>query len=271
MLRSASNVALDVLPHFGLMMNFSEFLKQYEPAEPPLPLCHTNDWGVFLKHYMEDLKIRPYEECDVFKGEKLTYLFYGRPDYKPRHNKPTEKVWQYPVCVILDPKFTHDATRVAPFDTGGFALYKELLHDEAEIDQFVITSDPGAPGRIVAAFFGDNHSYYVNRSKLTQQAHINCIPACSYQAIVRNPTDTEYDSRATAIEVQRSDEIALNAGSVLAVIYPEFFQENKEWVNLLDVWGAWPLPYVGPKIVPADFSLTARTLVYNFLREKAYF
>jgi hypothetical protein len=115
-----------------------------------LPLVHsTSAYAAKKIIFSEMLKPQP---CNVFKGEDLTYLFYGRPSYKKFTDNQISKYWELPAVFIIDyAQVEHD--RVFPFDSGAFEgkRYPSFIN-MMDLKDFEVSATKDAPKRLVAAF-----------------------------------------------------------------------------------------------------------------------
>jgi len=60
-------------------MSLSEYIKEHELATPVLPVFHATS-SIKFEDILKENRIRP-SNCENF-GEKILYLFYGRPAYR---------------------------------------------------------------------------------------------------------------------------------------------------------------------------------------------
>jgi hypothetical protein len=107
------------------MGRFWDFLKDAKPPPGELPLIHNTDLFFFRQIRLSE-KLKP-SDCDVYKGEKLLYFFYGRPSYCAHVNLGTVTARALlPICLVLSRSVIAQATRIVAFDSGAFA--RQYMH-----------------------------------------------------------------------------------------------------------------------------------------------
>src|ERR1700730_435093 len=130
-----------------------------QAATPSLPYVHSTQAYHLKKIWRtETIEARP---CEVFVNENLNYFFVGRPAYKRFHVTQQSEFWELPVCFIVNFASVTDVRRIFPFDSGAFKAkrFPEYIN-MMDIDEFEVSSDPGAPTKIVGAFFGSHSDYF---------------------------------------------------------------------------------------------------------------
>jgi hypothetical protein len=209
---------------------------------PRLPLVHSTDSYVF-EDVLADGAIAP-RACNVFKGEALTYFFYGRPAFRPNLDaEPTGLKHYFPVCLLLKPDWTASVKRVFPFDSGAFhnSFYSAYLHDKMKLGDFGLEADMSSPGKVVSIFFGSNPAYLVGKPRAEPKIDPSEFEAHSYLALVHAKHSNAIDNRGSGIEVQTAEIVSI-ADAVAAVIIPSTFADGRTGERLKKL-GIDILPY----------------------------
>lgn len=209
--------------------NKFKILVEAQPEETPrLPLVHNTDCFA-LDSVLESGSIDP-QPCNVFKGENLTYLFYGKPAFRPNLNEePSGLYHYYPVCLIFNESIHFQVKRVFPFDSGAYnlELYSKFLHKNMQLEDFGLVADLSSPGKVVSTFFGNNEKYLRGSSSCKSDGlDPSEFEAHSYLALITSRDSNVLDSRLSAIEVQTADVIDLKK-CVSAIILPSIFSEGE--------------------------------------------
>lgn len=251
-------------------MTLEEYLLQTAPVAIPLHVVHCVSAGRAMAK-LSELTLRP-EECDVYETE-LLYLFYGRPAYKAPGGAGASGILDLaPVCLVLDPEIAGLATRVVPFDSGGFPRYSHLIGPDLPRFEFEL-GDPGMVRRLVSAFWSTNRNYYDQEPTVREQE----IPPSrrSARAIARLLADAsirDHDDRAGTIELQVGGEVPL-ADSLRAVVAPPLVLDDPEVRQALAACpGAVPLPYkTYGRFEPLAFANTIYERVDTFMEQAKRF
>lgn len=234
-------------------------------AKPTLPLVHGSDAFNFL-NALEDGELRP-QPCDVFTGESLLYLFYGRPSYRANGDaEPTSLTHYLPILFILRENLANNVRRVFPFDSGAFdrGFYSAHLHHNMTIGDFGLEAAASTPGKLITAFFGDPASYL--RAEPSEAVNLppEQMEAVSYRSIIASRDANSLDSRGAAIELQTAAPVSL-ANQVQAVILPAPFIEKGATVTKLKALGIQAIPYmVHGRTRPSEYVTTITDLCYRY-------
>ncbi len=214
------------------------------PCSPGLPLMHCTKSEYFFD--MISLRALAKRQCRVF-NEELVYLFYGRPSYRPyRQEENTSLTAFRPVALIFRPDLDIPIKRIYPFDTGAFfdGLYAQYIPAHANLANFEI--DPGLEhaSRSVSLFFKSNKNYYRGRAVSAVAAPPTNLTISSLLGMFRAQGLSKVDDRKSAIEIQSSETIVLDAASVMAVCMPGDYCEDEGLYSLLtEAWGADIIEY----------------------------
>src|SRR5207249_2090775 len=119
------------------------------------PFVHTTRAYSF-DEMLRDEGLEP-ADCPVF-GEKIIYLFYGRPAYRAKDGKNARLQFEWPIIFIFDPLKIEPLYRVFPFDTGAFdmGLYKDFFDDKSELPDFSVDPSLRSVRQLVGAYYRDH-------------------------------------------------------------------------------------------------------------------
>lgn len=258
--------------------DLTSFILRNEQAHPVLPLMHTTDAYRF-RDIIRNGKLEP-SQCNVFKGECLTYLFYGRPAYKLNTDgKATSQSMRFPVCFLVKNSYVKIAKRVFPFDSGAFAreMFKLNVHERMELSNFLIDPDPSRPGtiptpeipaRLVKTFYESNRGYYDQLPREGVQIDAMNFEAEVFYEWIKTKQKTGADSRRASIEIQIEEKIELSSHSVEAIALPISLLSSDEVKTVLKNLGATPLPYDLYHGDPAHFTMSIHAVVKDYLKAK---
>jgi hypothetical protein len=224
-----------------MLKNFSlrEFLEKAQVGTASkLPWLHTTQAG-HLPGIIGSGRIAAMP-CNVFRGEKLTYLFVGRPAYKYQLEPGETPYWMLPTVFVVrfqtDPKIK----RLFPFDSGAFT--SKRLPDYVTFfgrEAFELAPERESIGRVVSAFFGDDLSYVKRHPRHAQKLNdeYNLTPRhAAVQAVTRlyeEKSAEGFDDRAAAIEVQLEGDISLTPENLLGVVLPEEYKRDREMIKIV--------------------------------------
>ncbi|HEY4343905.1 MAG TPA: hypothetical protein VGN05_06150 [Parvibaculum sp.] len=210
-----------------------------DPDWPLLPLTHVTK-GVTAQDIIRDGRITP-SECPVFE-EPLTYFFYGRPAYRVSESGAVKVEAACPYCFIFDEALISKAKNIYAFDTGAFAnrLYKHMLADEMNVEDFSLEDDVKRPNRIIANVFKSRKNYFEGDTSEVAAPNEATEPwdfqARAYMQLLKSTGRNEPDDRICSIEIIVAEPIALT-GNLKAVIVPHtLWNKNKKapWLDKLD-------------------------------------
>jgi hypothetical protein len=246
---------------------FREFVHCAPVAAGGIGLTHVTDC-VNIGSVLASGKLEP-RPCAVFKKD-LLYLFYGRPAYRRRWDgEATSNLGYARICFILHDDVAQKASRILPFDSGGYDRFKHAFHDQLTLEDFEI--DPtDSPKKIVSAFYDDFPAYYWMRptTGLTFPLSQNIVD--SYYKLITGNLKETFDDRCAAIEVQLEQSLPL-AGQVLAIIGPNQMFDDPDLMSQMKIWGAEPRGYKLPSLFnPAEIGGRLLDEVERFLIDKGY-
>jgi hypothetical protein len=196
-------------------------------TNPRLPLVHSTD-SYILEEALSDGAITP-QACNVFKGEALTYFFYGRPAFRPHLDaEPTGLKHYFPVCLLFKPDWVVNVKRVFPFDSGAFqnGFYGAYVHKNMKLGDFGLEADMASPGKVISYFFGSNPAYLLGRGQPRSDIDPSEFEALSYLALINAKDSNTLDSRGSGIEVQTTELVSIT-DAVAAVVLPSTFADGK--------------------------------------------
>jgi hypothetical protein len=245
---------LALLPYRELgskaMSCLSDFLSRNTVAPGgSLPLIHTTP-AFHLREIRDGNKLIA-TECDVFKPDKLLYLFVGRPAYKYQHDGSEAEYWELPCCFIFEFSSIKDISRVFPFDSGAFnaGKYPPFIN-QLNRDDFEASEATEPVERIIGAFFGDTKSYFsLNcKDKRSFETEFSLgvfdaeIRALHRLAIEKAPSS--FDDRRFSVEMQSTIDIDLRVTKPLAVVAPMCYFDDADFRSHVENrWSAAPIGY----------------------------
>ena len=237
-----------------------------------LPLFHSCD-AITFRSILETRRLIP-TDCSVFVGEKLIYMFYGRPAYKKR-SVETDGLNSYlPISFILDWNHIPEVKRVAPFDTGAFEseLYKRYMHPKMKVQDFFMRPEKRSTTKTTSFFFGGNKDYF----KGTPKAVINYdhfdFEIESYLKLIKGRITEPADDRKATIEIQLETEIVLSKDTLKAVILPSDFACSDIVKRILvDELSVQLIEYKSYGVHSAYYYTHTLYLANNFLLDNKYF
>lgn len=220
-------------------MSLIDALQNKNPSRPQLPLIHCTKSELFFQiAEMESLNAT---DCKYFK-EKLNYLFYGRPAYRPYQDSQNTSLGAFrPVAIILNPDLKIPIRRVFPFDTGAFfeGRYREFIPKHSKIENYQVEPNLDYAARLVSLFFESNRNYYFSRSHPIRDVAPTNLAAHSLSGMFQSSGLSDVDDRRSSIEFQVAETISLNKNSVMAVCMPAVYCEDDKLYNLIaNEWAA---------------------------------
>lgn len=194
------------------------------PSDLKLPWAHSTSSNN-LMDIIADQKILA-TACNVFRGEKLCYLFVGRPAYKLKADE-NPSAWQLPVAFIVRFQTPPPIKRVFPFDSGAF--HEKRLPSYITMfkrDNFDLSGNPDLVGRLVSFYFKTPDRYFYRRpagdEEIKEQHNLDMRHAevMALSRLYRENSSPECDDRAAAIEIQLEADIQLQRDNLLGVVMP---------------------------------------------------
>lgn len=214
-------------------MSFSDYINGFEPADGTLHLMHSTSVRIGSKIIVAgELRTKP---CDVYTGEDLLYLFYGRPAFKPLQGLPASAIAEHlPMCLVIDPALLGEAVRILPFDSGGYHRYAPLTGPQIQLSDFELGRGREVPMRLVRAFYETNHNYFHQKPTSDETAiSITEGEARAFSRLSRDQAVADDDDRRSTIEVQIGRTVPLSEG-LKAVVAPAVFLSDPAIVKALD-------------------------------------
>jgi hypothetical protein len=237
------------------MNRFWSFLTNSYTLPGKLPLTHTTDVYCF-RQIREFNQLIP-SECPVYKGSNLLYFFYGRPSYRPHPIADTVSARSLlPVCLVMSSELSKLAIRCMPFDSGAFdrKMMHPPMHPQMCLKDFEITLAPNAPMQLIQTFYGSESQYYNARplNEVGAFDEYDDLEVDSYVRLLRYRSNSQFDDRVTAIELQLDQPVCLHH-KVLAVIVPKPYLDMPGIAEQIDSWDAVALPYnVKEEFIPRE-------------------
>jgi hypothetical protein len=188
-----------------------------------LPLTHITR-GLVAGDIMRTGRVDPGDPCEPH-GRSYAFFFYGRPAYRVADSSVIKLEASCPHCFIFRERLIERSNQIYAFDTGAFGarLYRHVLDDDFNAEDFRIGGDFSRPNRLINAAFGSQEDYFEgDRSKIVEPsagAEPHEMEARSYLELIKSPGRNEPDDRICSIEVVFADPVPL-AGELLAVVVP---------------------------------------------------
>ncbi len=220
------------------MPEFNDVLTTIAPTTPAL--TH----GTTAKNLLGILQNKALTAHTVDKdlGEKLIFLFYGRPDYRPPGQSAQYDVERDPVFLVLAPEIAKMASNIFPFDTGGHSYYNTHLHGSDAWKRFSMAAEQETPGRVVGGFYDDNEGYYLGWPSQAPACCTSPPDVQAYYKMITDESDPVDDGRRSAIELSVVDRVPLS-GVLRLVIGPGQILKRPEVEAALEPYNCVIMPY----------------------------
>lgn len=246
---------------------FKDFVHRAKPLTGQLGLTHVTDCAR-LASLVQSRRLEP-RLCDVF-GEKLIYLFYGRPAYRrPWDDGATSNLDYARICLVMRDDIVAKAHRILPFDSGGFQRYSGAFHDSLEIADFELK--PGDhPLKLIGAFYESLEGYWTMEPIQPRTFHATQNVIRSYHQLITGGLAEKFDDRCAAVEVQLADALILD-DAVLALIGPNQIFDDPAVQAMVTQWGAEARGYrITHMFNPPETSARLFSEVERFLEDRAW-
>lgn len=246
---------------------FRDFIHRATPVPGQLGLTHVTDCAR-LASLVQSRRLEP-RLCDVF-GEKLVYLFYGRPAYRRAWNGDATSNLDYArICLVLRDEIAEHAHRILPFDSGGFQRYAGAFHDSIDIADFELMAGDH-PLRLIGAFYESLERYWTMEPIQPRTFPVTQHIVRSYHQLITGGLAEKFDDRCAAIEVQLSNALELD-GEVLALIGPNQIFDDPAVQALVQQWGAEARGYrITHMFNPPETSARLFAEVERFLEDRGW-
>ncbi len=177
--------------------------------------------------------------CNVFKNEKLCYLFIGRPAYKiPSVETPS--AWQLPVAFVVRFHQPPPIKRIFPFDSGAFHSQRLPSYITMfKMDGYNIGGEPDLVGRLVSFYFKTPGRYFFRRpageEEIKEQHNLDMRHAqvLALSRLFLENSSAECDDRAAAIEIQVEQDLEIKKDNLLGVVMPAEYARVPELVRAI--------------------------------------
>jgi hypothetical protein len=248
--------------------------RQNDPGWPLMPLTHISK-GLGAEDIIRAGHVAA-DNCTVFK-EPLAYFFYGRPAYRISGDGAVKVEAACPYCFVFDAALIRNCKAILAFDTGAFdkRLYKHVMMEEMQIEDFLLEQDERRPNRIIGAVFSSLKSYFDgDTTKMVvpdKGAHPWEFLARTYLHLLASPGRNEPDDRICSIEVVFGSNVPLT-GNLKAVVVPHTLWDKSvkaPWLDALYKAGVEIEPYLfipnrHPEHYHAQLEAAARKLYISW-------
>lgn len=213
-----------------------------------MPLTHITK-GIGAEDIIRSGQVST-SDCEVF-NEPLAYFFYGRPAYRISGDGAIKVEATCPYCFIFDGALIKKSKSILAFDTGAFAkrLYKHVMMEEMDIEDFSLERDDSRPNRIISAVFSSQHTYFdgdITKAVAPDKgAQAWDFHARAYLQLITSPGRNEPDDRICSIEVVFGAPVPL-AGNLKGVVVPHTLWDGATrapWLDALHSSGVEIAPY----------------------------
>jgi hypothetical protein len=199
------------------IVSLQEFLAEVQPQGLPLGLVHCTPVikGVPI---LEERELRTVQ-CPVY-DEPLVYLFYGRPAFKPLADMDASAMAElWPMCLVFDASLMARASRILPFDSGGYARYRHCTGTLTR-SAFELPGSASAAPALVTAFYEANLNYFRQIPTVRpEEISLRYPEARAIARLANDETMLDDDDRRSTVEIQLPEGVALQ-DSLLAIIGP---------------------------------------------------
>jgi len=229
---------------------FREWIdKQADPGWSLMPLTHITK-GIRAEDIIRTGNVRVYKDEQI--TEPTAYFFYGRPAYRVSGDGAVKVEAACPYCFVFDAGLILKAKSIHAFDTGAFAnrLYKHILMDEMDVQDFSLEREEKRPNRLIARVFPSMKTYFdggVTKAATPEKgADAWEFHARAYLQLLASPGRNEPDDRICSIEIVFGDAVPLE-GNLKAIVVPHtLWSEDAKapWLEELNKKGVEIAPYI---------------------------
>ncbi|MBF0603994.1 MAG: hypothetical protein HQL07_09900 [Nitrospirae bacterium] len=225
------------------------------PLPPSMPLTHVAGWEIF-QEILQSGKLVP--QKDSLFQKDLVYFFYGKAAYRPKED-PTQSRYlvdldQLPACILLDGGRLQGRVGQVPFDTGGFfyGLLDPPLagNNLTALSDYELHGDHDCLRRCVWAFYESNDGYFEERPRVSLLFPSGSDPVARYYELIQTKRSDKFDDRGKTFEIRFDQEIPLNDQTVMKIVIPKGWIDDKNISSLLVDLGirkkvVYYIPYMG--------------------------
>ncbi|WP_146144717.1 hypothetical protein [Phreatobacter cathodiphilus] len=177
--------------------------------------------------------------CNVFHGEKLCYLFVGRPAYKVRFDGEAS-FWQLPLVFVIRFSELPPIKRIFPFDSGAFASGRLPAYVTVfDLERFDCGIDPAQVGRLISFYFGEPKRYFQRKPNSLDDISTTHSLGPRHQEVLavsrlmQDNGSAKTDDRAATIEIQIDQDIPLSSEDILGVVMPDEYARDNELIKAI--------------------------------------
>lgn len=235
-------------------------------ASPSLLLTHLTSFGAFVQISSAG-EFRPAAKCPIY-NDHLFYAFYGRPAFRFRDEATAHHAVTFaPVCFLLKSDLVSLATRIMPFDSGGFHRYGPAMHPTLTRDMYEMMANDDSPRHVAGALWGTNLRYFDNDFLIGDEPDPAATALLHYRNLIGNKLSEQFDVRCSSVEIQLASPLKL-AGNVRAVVLPNVTVDGNAGQMVRDI-GADLLTYAySQPFYVNDFLMMVRQAVRDYLKSE---
>jgi len=213
-----------------------------------LPLVHTTP-SRFAMNILKEMKLEK-KPCNKFNGEHILYFFYARPAYRKVEKDTSSDRSLVPVVLIVKP-ILDEIKRVYPFDSGAYDDYtkEKYLNPMSERSNYELTNTFPSVQYYINAVFGSNCNYYIGKCRVGSDLPKSVVQRRETNHdldnllnLISSTNRSKLDDRRKTVEIQSPNDYDLS-GKLLAVIAPNFYQNNTDFIEIIKESGAEPRYY----------------------------
>lgn len=214
---------------------FSDQVPLYNLEFELLPLFHTCDC-FDGRRYIKKSELTTGGNCSVF-GEKLVYLFYGRPAFKYKAAEGANRdVSLYPLAFMIKADALTNVKRIFPFDSGAMHhdKYKSYFNEKMRLADFELDPSTNRIKDLIIHFYETNENYLLSVPSEMRKNNKSDFEENCYAEMVRSWSSSPADERRGTIEVQVEEKLKIGQSNLLAMIVPTQLLDDALFVSFVE-------------------------------------
>lgn len=251
---------------------YHKFVSSFDPIAEALPAMHTTFGRRFVSILdSKEISVGPHDET---LNKSVSFHFYGKPSYRPRHNGLySRKLDSALFCIVLDYSRLPEPDSVLPFDSGGYSDRYACLCDNIQLSEFYLPHGKDMPQRLVRALFGSNKNYWSMdlRPNVDKEISRFDFHSSSLIGLCKASGPINFDQRALSVELHYERPIHLTKSNCLAIVAPDVACEEPELIEFSDALSADLLDYPLELEETSSQQRQIRDRVHEWLEKKPRF